>query len=108
MVGSVTQPNAGIPKNWNDDVVKVKKHNEGEVVWKELLLYPTLVVRHILILTIGLHFFQQTSGVDVVVLYNPTILMKAGITNSDKKLLCTTVVGFVKTIFIFISTFMLN
>ncbi|MED6204143.1 Polyol transporter 5 [Stylosanthes scabra] len=99
---------AGIPEDCNDDIVQVANENTGEGVWKELLLYPTPAVRHILIAALGIHFFQQASGVDAVVLYSPTIFEKAGITSDTDKLLATVAVGFVKTIFILVATFMLD
>lgn len=99
---------AGIPQECTDDVVEVQKQSHGEGVWKELLLYPTPAVRHVFICAIGIHFFQQASGIDSVVLYSPTIFEKAGITSSDGKLLATVAVGFVKTITILIATFLLD
>ncbi|XP_015952036.1 polyol transporter 5 [Arachis duranensis] len=99
---------AGIPEHCNDDVVQVAKQNTGEGVWKELLLYPTPAVRHILIAALGIHFFQQASGIDAVVLYSPRIFEKAGITSDTDKLLATVAVGFVKTLFILVATFMLD
>ncbi|TKY67540.1 Polyol transporter 5 [Spatholobus suberectus] len=99
---------AGIPENCNDDIVQVTERNTGEGVWKELFLYPTPTVRHILIAALGIHFFQQASGVDAVVLYSPRIFEKAGITSDRNKLLATMAVGFVKTMFILVATFMLD
>ncbi|XP_022762388.1 polyol transporter 5-like [Durio zibethinus] len=99
---------AGIPQDCNDDVVQVQKQSHGEGVWKELLLYPKPAVRHVLICAIGIHFFQQASGIDAVVLYSPRIFAKAGITSSNDKLLATIAVGFVKTIFILVATFLLD
>ncbi|KAL9296433.1 hypothetical protein ACSQ67_022329 [Phaseolus vulgaris] len=99
---------AGIPESCNDDVVQVAKQSTGEGVWKELFLYPTPTIRHILISAIGIHFFQQASGVDAVVLYSPTIFEKAGITDDTQKLLATVAVGTVKTLFILVATFMLD
>ncbi|XVE93557.1 hypothetical protein REPUB_Repub01dG0205200 [Reevesia pubescens] len=99
---------AGIPQDCNDDVVQVQKQTHGEGVWKELFLHPTPAVRHVLICGIGIHFFQQASGIDAVVLYSPRIFEKAGITSSDHKLLATIAVGFVKTIFILVATFLLD
>ncbi|TKY67543.1 Polyol transporter 5 [Spatholobus suberectus] len=99
---------AGIPENCNDDVVQVTKQNTGEGVWKELFLYPTPMVRHILIAGLGIHFFQQASGVDTVVLYSPRIFEKVGITSDKDKLLATVAVGFIKTVFILVATFMLD
>ncbi|CAN1255640.1 Polyol transporter 5 [Linum perenne] len=99
---------AGIPDSCNDDVVQVSKESRGDGVWKELLLRPTPAVRHILVCAIGIHFFQQASGIDAVVLYSPRIFEKAGITSSDKKLIATIAVGFTKTVFILVATFLLD
>ncbi|KAG4973837.1 hypothetical protein JHK87_030658 [Glycine soja] len=99
---------AGIPESCNDDVVQVNKQSNGEGVWKELFLYPTPAIRHIVIAALGIHFFQQASGVDAVVLYSPRIFEKAGITNDTHKLLATVAVGFVKTVFILAATFTLD
>ncbi|XWS54626.1 hypothetical protein CRYUN_Cryun10bG0105000 [Craigia yunnanensis] len=99
---------AGIPQDCTDDIVQVQKQTHGEGVWKELLLHPTPAVRHVLICAIGIHFFQQASGIDAVVLYSPRIFEKAGITSKNDKLLATMAVGFVKTIFILVATFLLD
>jgi len=99
---------AGIPEDCNDDVVQVKIKNTGEGVWKELFLYPTPAVRHIVIAALGIHFFQQASGIDAVVLYSPKIFDKAGIKGDTHLLLATIAVGFVKTMFILVATFMLD
>ncbi|XVF67375.1 hypothetical protein PTKIN_Ptkin10aG0115800 [Pterospermum kingtungense] len=99
---------AGIPQDCNDDIVQIQKQTHGEGVWRELLLYPTPAVRHALICAVGIHFFQQATGVDSVVLYSPRIFEKVGITSSNDKLLATMAVGFVKTIFILVATFLLD
>ncbi|CAK7329728.1 unnamed protein product [Dovyalis caffra] len=99
---------AGIPEDCNDDVVRVQKQSHGEGVWKELLVHPTRSVRHILICGVGIHFFQQASGIDAVVLYSPRIFEKAGITSSNDILLATVAVGFTKTVFILVATFLLD
>ncbi|GAU22032.1 hypothetical protein TSUD_309360 [Trifolium subterraneum] len=101
---------AGIPENCNDDVVSINRTNEreGTTVWKELFLYPTLAVRHIVIAALGIHFFQQASGIDAVVLYSPTIFRKAGLESDTEQLLATVAVGLVKTVFILVATFLLD
>lgn len=99
---------AGIPESCKDDVVQVSKKSKGEDVWKELFLYPTPAVRHIVIAALGIHLFQQASGIDAVVLYSPKIFEKAGIKSDTDKLLATIAVGFSKTIFILVATFMLD
>ncbi|KAM7250983.1 hypothetical protein ACFE04_022866 [Oxalis oulophora] len=99
---------AGIPQECQDDVVEVPKQNKGQGVWRELFITPTRTVRHIVIAGIGIHFFQQASGIDAVVLYSPRIFEKAGITSDTQKLIATVAVGFVKTIFILVATFLLD
>lgn len=99
---------AGIPQDSTGDVVVVQKQTNSNGVWRELLLHPTPTVKHILICTVGIHFFQQSSGVDAVVLYSPRIFEKAGITSSNEQLLTTVAVGICKTIFILVATFLLD
>ncbi|KAK4477093.1 hypothetical protein RD792_016301 [Penstemon davidsonii] len=99
---------AGIPEHCTDDVVTVSKKHHGEGVWRDLLVRPTPAVRHILMCAVGIHFFQQASGIDSVVLYSPTIFGIAGIQNDTDKLLVTMAVGFTKTIFILVATFLLD
>ncbi|XP_051144267.1 polyol transporter 5-like isoform X2 [Andrographis paniculata] len=100
---------AGIPPDSDDDTVAVtKRRGGGEGVWRDLLLRPTPAVRHILLCGVGIHFFQQASGIDAVVLYSPEIFEKAGITRDNDKLLATMAVGFTKTLFILVATFLLD
>ncbi|XP_039115290.1 polyol transporter 5-like [Dioscorea cayenensis subsp. rotundata] len=102
---------AGIPESCTEEVVEVpKSKSSGEGVWKELLISPTPSVRRILVAGIGLQFFQQASGIDSVVLYGPRVFEKAGFqTQSRTKLLAATVsIGFTKTIFILVATFLLD
>ncbi|KAI8554290.1 hypothetical protein RHMOL_Rhmol05G0087000 [Rhododendron molle] len=99
---------AGIPEECNDDVVQVSKRSHGEDVWKEFFIRPTPTVLHILIAGVGIHFFQQASGIDAVVLYSPKIFGKAGITSNSHKLLATVAVGFCKTVFVLVATFLLD
>ncbi|XP_072973883.1 putative polyol transporter 1 [Typha angustifolia] len=99
---------AGIPEDCDDDVVPVPKRSHGEGVWKELLLRPTPAIRRILISGVGIHFFQQASGIDSVVLYSPRVFQEAGITNKNKLLGTTVAVGFTKTLFILIATFLVD
>lgn len=100
---------ADIPIDSTDDIVHVpKQSSHGKGVWKELFLRPTPSVRHVLIAAVGLHFFQQSSGIDSVVLYSPRIFEKAGIKSDSEKLLATVAVGFTKTVFILVATFLLD
>ncbi|CAO2815081.1 unnamed protein product [Amaranthus hypochondriacus] len=101
---------AGIPLECDDDIVIVdkSKRNSGEGVWRDLLINATPAVKRVLIAGIGIHFFQQASGIDAVVLYSPRIFEKAGVTSDMNKLRATVAVGFVKTLFILVATFTLD
>ncbi|XP_074580002.1 polyol transporter 5-like [Curcuma longa] len=100
---------AGIPEECDDDVVAVpKKNRDNEGAWRELLLRPRPSVRRVLIAALGIHFFQQTSGIDSVVLYTPRVFKAAGIKSDDAQLGTTVAVGFTKTLFILVATFFLD
>ena len=101
---------AGIPKDLDGDVVTVPKaRNSNETrVWKELILSPTPAMRRILLSALGIHFFQQASGIDSVVLYSPRVFRSAGITDENKLLGTTCAVGVTKTLFILVATFLLD
>ncbi|KAL6534622.1 hypothetical protein OROGR_013297 [Orobanche gracilis] len=100
---------AGLPDDCHDDVVQVPmRGNSGNGVWKEMFVHPTRPVLHITIAALGCQFFQQASGIDAVVMYSPRIYEKAGITSDEKKLLATIAVGFCKTAFVLVTTFMVD
>ncbi|KAB8085369.1 hypothetical protein EE612_008191, partial [Oryza sativa] len=98
-----------IPADLDGDVVAVPKRAGGERrVWKELILSPTPAVRRVLLSALGIHFFQQSSGIDAVVLYSPRVFQSAGITDKNKLLGTTCAVGVTKTLFILVATFTLD
>jgi sugar porter (SP) family MFS transporter len=102
---------AGIPTDLDGDVVTVPKREGGDEesrVWKELILSPTPAMRRILLAGIGIHFFQQASGIDAVVLYSPRVFKSAGITNDNQLLGTTCAVGVTKTLFILVATFLVD
>jgi sugar porter (SP) family MFS transporter len=102
---------AGIPTDLDGDVVTVPKREGGteeSQVWKELILSPTPAMRRILLSGIGIHFFQQASGIDAVVLYSPRVFKSAGITNDNQLLGTTCAVGVTKTLFILVATFLVD
>uniref|UniRef100_A0A0E0RBB1 Major facilitator superfamily (MFS) profile domain-containing protein n=1 Tax=Oryza rufipogon TaxID=4529 RepID=A0A0E0RBB1_ORYRU len=77
---------------------------DGGGVWRELLLRPTAMVRRILTCVVGLQFFQQASGVNVVVLYSPVVFKKAGMASNTSVLAATVAVGVAKTCSILVAT----
>ncbi|KAG0456369.1 hypothetical protein HPP92_024157 [Vanilla planifolia] len=86
----------------------ITSDSHGMDVWRDLVLHPTPMVRRVLVAAVGLQFFQQASGIDSVVLYSPRIFEKVGITSKSQKLGATVAVGFAKTIFILVATFLLD
>ncbi|WOK92390.1 polyol transporter 1 [Canna indica] len=94
-----------ITEGGNDDFVPVSKKTHEEGLWKELLLRPSPPVRRVLLTAVGIHFFQQASGIDSVVLYSPRVFEKAGIHDKSKLLGTTVAVGFTKTISVLVSIF---
>uniref|UniRef100_A0A830BJE5 Polyol transporter 5 n=1 Tax=Phtheirospermum japonicum TaxID=374723 RepID=A0A830BJE5_9LAMI len=102
---------ADLPKDCHDEIIEIPKRSDGSSgssVWREMFVHPTRPVLHITIAALGLQFFQQASGIDAVVMYSPRIYEEAGITSDDKKLLATIAVGVCKTIFILVTTFMVD
>ncbi|TVU24030.1 hypothetical protein EJB05_26422 [Eragrostis curvula] len=73
-------------------------------VWSELLVHPSPSVRRVLICVVGIHFFQQASGIDAIVLYTPLVLRNAGMSSNDAILGATVAVGVSKTCFILVAT----
>ncbi|XP_062183489.1 polyol transporter 5-like isoform X1 [Phragmites australis] len=78
--------------------------SDGGSVWKELLVRPTASVRRILICVAGIHFFQQASGIDAIVLYSPLVFKKAGMSSNGAILGATVAVGVVKACFVLVAT----
>ncbi|POO02564.1 Major facilitator, sugar transporter-like [Trema orientale] len=103
---------AGIDENCEEEngVVKVPAGtSRGEGVWRELPLKPSPAVRWILIASVGLHFFDHTTGIEAVVLYSPRLFTKAGVNGKDRLLLLATVgMGLCKTAFTLVATFLLD
>lgn len=81
--------------------------NHGEGVWLELLR-PTAPVRRMLIIVLGIQFFQQASGIDATVYYSPVVFKEAGIHGQEGLLAATIAVGFAKTGFILVATFLID
>ncbi|RCV39206.1 hypothetical protein SETIT_8G204600v2 [Setaria italica] len=76
----------------------------GGDVWKELLLRPSASVRRMLICVVGVHFFQQASGIDAIVLYSPLVFRKAGMSSNDAVLGATVGIGVVKMCFVLVAS----
>uniref|UniRef100_A0A804NJZ6 Major facilitator superfamily (MFS) profile domain-containing protein n=2 Tax=Zea mays TaxID=4577 RepID=A0A804NJZ6_MAIZE len=78
--------------------------SDGGNAWKELLVRPSASVRRILVCVVGVHFFQQASGIDAIVLYSPLVFRKAGMSSNKAILGATIGVGVVKMCFVLVAT----
>ena len=61
-----------------------------------------------LILSLGVQFFQQATGIDAMVYYSPMVFNWAGVSGTSALLLATIAVGFSKTVFILVATIWLD
>ncbi|CAN6363538.1 unnamed protein product [Urochloa humidicola] len=77
-------------------------------VWRELFVSPSSspAVRRILTNVLVLYSLQQASGIDAIVLYSPLVFKQAGISSNTSVLAATVAVGVVKTLSIFVATFL--
>uniref|UniRef100_A0A0D9X0T8 Major facilitator superfamily (MFS) profile domain-containing protein n=1 Tax=Leersia perrieri TaxID=77586 RepID=A0A0D9X0T8_9ORYZ len=104
---------AGIPSDIDGDVIAMPKKiggggGEERRVWRDLVVSPTPAMRRIVLAAVGLHFFQQASGTDSVVLYSPRVFESAGITSDDEFLATTCAVGVTKTLFVLVAANLLD
>ncbi|CAL4990065.1 unnamed protein product [Urochloa decumbens] len=77
--------------------------SDGDSVWKEILVRPSASVRRILICVVGVHFFQQASGIDAIVLYSPLVFKHAGMSSNAAVLGATVGIGVVKMCFVLVA-----
>ncbi|CAN6373176.1 unnamed protein product [Urochloa humidicola] len=77
-------------------------HDDNNV-WKELLIRPSASVRRILTCVVGVHFFQQASGIDAIVLYSPLVFKHAGMSSNAAVLGATVAIGVVKMCFVLVA-----
>ncbi|KAG2629275.1 hypothetical protein PVAP13_3KG435300 [Panicum virgatum] len=75
-------------------------------VWREILVHPAPAVRRVMVAILGLHVFQQASGVGAMVLYAPRVFSHAGITSDRAVLGATVLLGTVKTVAIVVPLFL--
>uniref|UniRef100_A0A0D6QRM5 Major facilitator superfamily (MFS) profile domain-containing protein n=1 Tax=Araucaria cunninghamii TaxID=56994 RepID=A0A0D6QRM5_ARACU len=98
------QTNLKKPGSAASDLLK----SEGEGTWGELLYRPSPAIRKMLIVALGVQFFQQASGIDATVYYSPVTFKAAGIKNQNALLGATMAMGFVKTSFIIVAAFFID
>ncbi|EFJ26740.1 hypothetical protein SELMODRAFT_96378 [Selaginella moellendorffii] len=84
-----------------------ERRRKASNVWKQLLL-PSAPVRRMLLVSLGIHFFQQASGVDALVYYSPTVFAQAGMKSRTSVLGMTIAVGLTKTLTILVATIWLD
>ncbi|KAL2613504.1 hypothetical protein R1flu_025196 [Riccia fluitans] len=99
--GGSVWPGQGISEHFGGS----KSHGEG--VWRELL-FPTPAVRRMLIVALGVQFFQQSTGIDATVYYSPSVFNGAGMSSKAATIGATISVGLTKTLFILVATVWLD
>ncbi|KAL6908203.1 hypothetical protein ACP4OV_002373 [Aristida adscensionis] len=96
------------PAEANDRLEEIKAaaaaQGGGAGVWRELFGRPSPMIRRILTNVLALFFFQQASGIDVIVLYSPLVFKKAGISSNGAVLALTVAVAAVKVCSIFVAS----
>nr|CAB3488694.1 unnamed protein product [Digitaria exilis] len=83
-----------------EDAARVSASSEA--VWRELL-WPSPLIRRMLVTGLGIQFLQQITGIDALVYYSPTIFRDAGMATDTHLLGATVAVGFSKTVFIVVA-----
>ncbi|XP_024532485.1 putative polyol transporter 1 [Selaginella moellendorffii] len=90
-----------------EGLLEPRRRRKASNVWKQLLL-PSAPVRRMLLVSLGIHFFQQASGVDALVYYSPTVFAQAGMKSRTSVLGMTIAVGLTKTLTILVATIWLD
>lgn len=88
-----------------EEIRRDLEHSGRTTGWREIL-QPWL--RPALIITVGIFFFQQFSGVNTIVYYSPIIFKMAGITGNSASILPAIVIGIVNVAACFISVLYLD
>jgi len=99
----------GIVENCTLDIVQVPRETRsGAGALKELFCKPSPPVRRILIAAIGVHVFQQSSGIEGILVYSPRVFERTGISDKSKLMLVTVGMGISKTVSTLVATFLLD
>jgi len=84
---------------------EIQQESRQRAGWKELWK-PWL--RAPLIITVGIFFFQQFSGVNTIIYYSPTIFKMAGVGSNTGSILPAIIIGSVNTLACFVSVLLLD
>uniref|UniRef100_A0A0D6R2N4 Major facilitator superfamily (MFS) profile domain-containing protein n=1 Tax=Araucaria cunninghamii TaxID=56994 RepID=A0A0D6R2N4_ARACU len=94
-------------KNNPDSIPGDPLKSSGEGPWREIYK-PTRPVLRMLIVALGVQFFQQAAGIDATVYYSPVIFKKAGLKSEGAILGATIAVGFAKAGFVVVAAFLID
>eukprot|EP01018_Ginkgo_biloba_P001613 Gb_04394 [translate_table: standard] len=98
---------AGQDRNLDMPSTQTHKKGHGDGVWREIF-WPNPPIGRMLMIALGIQFFEQATGIDAVVYYSPAIFKDAGIQSQAGLLSTTLVVGFAKTAFVLVATFFID
>jgi SP family galactose:H+ symporter-like MFS transporter len=87
------------------EIIGSLEQSEERGRWADLLS-PT--VRPALVVGIGLAIFQQITGINTVIYYAPTIVLKAGISSASGAILATAVIGLVNVIMTIVAMWLID
>lgn len=98
------QREASVNKSSNPNVIS---KSDGEGKWRELY-NPTKAIKRMMIIALGIQFFQQAGGIDATVYYSPVTFNAAGINSQGAVLGATMAVGFAKAGFVVLAAFLID
>jgi sugar porter (SP) family MFS transporter len=79
--------------------------NSKKVSYKELL---TPMIKPVLLIGIGIMFFQQVTGINTVIYYSPTILQMAGFASAKDAMLAALPIGIVNVLATILSIYLID
>jgi len=86
----------------------VKEHEKSSPRGSELKEITKPWLRPALIITVGIFFFQQCSGVNTIIYYSPIIFKMAGITSNSASIIPAIIIGVVNVLACVASIFLLD
>lgn len=98
------QRQASLDNGSNPNVIT---KSDGEGKWRELYK-PAKAIRRMMIIALGIQFFQQAGGIDATVYYSPVTFKAAGINSQGAVLGATMAVGFAKAGFVVLAAFLID
>jgi len=91
----ITPPSEGDPKEMLQ-LIMFSQEDIKQATWSDTLFSKNPVVQRVMLVVIGLGFWQQANGSEAAVYYTPIVLQSSGVTSDSMLLLGTSLIGLVK------------